>query len=382
MKYQTLELNLDEDTHPRRFLQLSNRIFVYGGETGDVVRLDDSCTKQTLIRQWAEDAVRAIAVSPNQRFVAVGLDSGYTQIYSYGDFDPTDSPEVAHPFVNLPAASSSPNNESLLSQSDTLSSPLQGEDMHFGPTSDTPIRYVIFLDDQYVVVASESRTFVYDVTQRNAGRTLLQEEIQKAHDGAGCRALEMISNDARIFATLGLDGRMSYWNCTAEDPSDWALLHRETSLCVPRKDTGEILGADAWDRSCRPVINSSASSPWLALPGASYWQWRKLEESHSKLGIQEHDQDAVPDSHSNAILAAIPCSKATNRFWISIGRDGRVNLWDNVRLNFMKMLALRLQIKANTSICLTGWVVGSKNDTGAVFGREHPSCAHRCLLLQ
>ncbi|KAL7578377.1 hypothetical protein ACA910_012779 [Epithemia clementina (nom. ined.)] len=355
LTYETINLELDEDSHPRRFLQLSKQVFVYGGETGDLVRLDEGGKKSTLVRQWDEDALRAVCVSPNQRFVVVGLECGTTQIYDYADFDPknTSADVVVHPFVDVPASSSgSTAEESLLSQSDTLTSPRVGEVMRHGRSSDTPIRDAIFLDNQYVVITSESSTFVCDATNHNTTRCFLEDEIQKAHDGVGCRALERVSQNSRLFATLGLDGRMSYWNCTADDPSAWALLHRETALCVPRKDVGEILGADAWVRSCRPVYHSN----WLALPGASYWQWRQvIETSSSKYEVKEFEGDAVSDSHFNVILTATPCFGLDDRYWCSIGRDGRVILWEKDGTSDRRMKMVQCLVEnldpAPTDVC-------------------------------
>ena len=330
MKYKTLELNLDEDTHPRRFLEISNQVFVYGGETGDLVRLDESGSKSTLVRQWDEDALRAVAVSPSQRIVVVGLDCGTTQVYHYKDVEINDR---IHPFVDIPDASAS-TSQSLLSQSDTLTSPRPGDDMRVGPSFDTPVRHIVFLDDQYVAIASESTTVVWDVTDGNAALYFLEDKIRSAHDGVGCRALERISNKPRVFGALGLDGRMSYWDCSAEDQSRWALLHRESMLCVPRKDPGEIHGAEAWVRACRPVagpITSSTPSTRVALPGDIFWKWRQLTSTDSKMKIEEHESDVVPDSHSNMILVAVPCGeKPMDQYWCSIGRDGRVILWELV----------------------------------------------------
>lgn len=68
MTYQTIDLSLDEESHPRRFLQLSNQVYVYGGETGDLLRLDEGGGgyQSTLVGQWDGDALRAVAVSPSQ----------------------------------------------------------------------------------------------------------------------------------------------------------------------------------------------------------------------------------------------------------------------------------------------------------------------------
>jgi chromosome transmission fidelity protein 4 len=348
-----LKLDNDED-HPRRLLKLpTGQVLAYGGDDGTVTLVASSSTgksvQATAARRFDDDAVRALAVSANGKRVAVGFDSGATVIYTYEDFDLMSNDNDnnnKHPFLPEPTATDNGemSQDNLFSQSDALTAGAvsPGETDFAGPCFDSPVRDLLFLNDYNLAIATESETgfCVVNVTcGKSLSQRYLQEQAVKAHDNAGVRSLAIVaggsSSSSRLLASLGLDGRLCLWNVSAGDPAVWELVRRDSSCCVTKKDVGEILGADAWDRSCRPQFLSclDAESAVLALPGATYLQLRSV--STDQKTVTDHDQPPTGDDattgHIESIVTMAISPAASDPFVVTSGRDGRVIMWEIVR---------------------------------------------------
>jgi len=313
-----LDLGLDrdeddeeEEDHPRRLLKIpaTGELLAYGGEVGAVVKINNDNSTTTLIRHWDEDDdVRAVAISTDSTKIAIGFDSGSTVIYKYSPQEVSDAGNL-HPFVTTKP---SRNHETI------------------GPVFQGSVRDLHFCgdDNNLLAVATEEGGCVLDLdtfTRR------LETDIQKQHDGSGIRGIA-VKND--ILATLAMDGRLCLWNVKTN-----SLIQRESGRCVTKKDVGELLGADAWDRACRPHLitmqDDDDSSLLLALPGETYLQLRKISSSSSNddtTSIVDYDQPPTDNTpvHIESIvaLAAVPTTTNDNtKYLISSGRDKRVILW-------------------------------------------------------
>jgi WD40 repeat protein len=302
-----LHLNKDEDEiedHPRRLLRVpgTGELLAWGGDTGAIRAIlteGTSATTATLmIRHWDEDDdVRAVAVSHDGTRIAVGFDSGSTVIYSYSsDEILAAAAGKQHPFCYQKP---SPKH------------------CQAGPTFSAAIRDLQFYPNslELLAVATEEGLCVLDLSQNNQER-YLQEEAAKHHDDSGIRGIAF-SPDGSIMASLAMDGRLCLWDTPGNKPaasSAWKLKHREKGRCVTKKDNGELLGADAWDRACRPHFRSNEI---LAVPGETYLQLR-----HCQHATETYDQ-ALEAGHVESIVAM--ASKGSHL--LSTGRDKRVILW-------------------------------------------------------
>jgi WD40 repeat protein len=261
----TTDLHLQDGDHPRRILQIDNDEWIaWGGDSGVVAWQDK------IIRHWSdEDSIRAVAQRGRQ--VALGFESGDVLVYRYET--------SAKEFLTKTASN-----------------------MLVGPRFETTVRDLTFYDDTTLVIASEDGLTVWNM---ETDERWLEDEAKKHHDGSGIRALALRDS---LLVSLAMDGRWCLW-----DLKERTLVHRG-DVCFERRDVGEFLGADAWDRSCKPLFMSKNS---LLLPGASWPQLRLLSPSVKSFD----DPDAV--GHIGSIVAAV----SRNKFVITIGRDKRVVLW-------------------------------------------------------
>ena len=334
---QTLSLNGkpdndddDDDNQAYRFVQIGKDLLVYGGSDGLLVR---ACDQET-VRRWEDDAIRAVAVSPNQRTVAVGLDSGEVELYDFANYyHAGDGSESAHPFCAVTTNKDDDDDDAFLSQSDQLFSPRPSDKMRKGPRAESSIRQCLFLNDKYLAIASESGLCIANVSLHDDDDdkntrdddavmpTFLTEQAKAAHQGGGVRGLAW--NAAHeILTSLAMDGKICYWHCPLQEAAaTWKLWRREPHLSVTKPDVGEILGADAWDRSTRPFQHG----PYLAIPGSNYWQL--LQWSGSRDTAVDYEQLFQTDvSHSKPMVAVA----ARGTHWVTTDRNGEIILWQLV----------------------------------------------------
>jgi WD40 repeat protein len=352
----SLDLKLDSDEDlPRRLMKLpTGQLLAYGGDGGTIslVTVTGQKATATPVRRFDEEAVRALAVSPDGKRVAVGFDSGATRIYTYPDFNVSASASASscshHPFLPEPSDSDAveeSDQENLFSQSDALGGSLTvpGETYFDGPCFDSPVRDLIFLpfsnsnnnnNKYWLAAAWESGMCVINATaSTTVTDRYLQESAKEAFEEGGVRGLAFRNGS---LASLGMDGRLCLWDLAdAAHPETWKLLRRESSCCVTKKDLGEFLGADAWDRSCRPHFVQSSSKLVLAMPGATYLQLRCLLTTANATTVTDHDQpvlgndDGSPhQGHIEAIVTMASSPTSDDPFVITSGRDGRVVVWE------------------------------------------------------
>lgn len=265
MQGTSVDLHLKDGDHPRRLLKVEDEWIAWGGETGAVA------WKDKLIRHhWGdEDDIRVVAVHGRQ--VALGFDSGEVVVYRYE--------ESAKEFLNKKAP-----------------------DMLVGPHLAATLRDIKFYNENTLVLASEDGLVVWNTESNDQW---LSEDAKKHHDGSGIRSVEIRDS---LMVSLAMDGRWCLW-----DLKERSLVHRG-DVCITSKDRGEMLGSDAWDRSCRPLFMSKTS---LLLPGAAWPQFRLLSPS-----VTSFDNTEVK-GHNDSIVAAA----SRKNFVITIGRDKRVVLW-------------------------------------------------------
>jgi WD40 repeat protein len=320
------------EKYPYRLIQIGNDILVYGGDDGLLVRVvpaqqDQQQQQQptsttTVVRRWEDDTLRAIAVSPNQRTVMVGVDSGEVEIYSFDDYQV--APEgtgQTHPFCATDNAEDEDDNDMFLSQSDKITSPRPSDTMKPGPRGEAPVRDIVFLNDNVVAIAYESDLKLVNLNDENMATTYyLSKESKSQHGGAGVRGMSW-NPKYEILTTLGLDGSVCFWNCPLSDPASAKLWKKESNLKVSKKDVGEVLGADSWDRSSRPWDHGD----YLAIPGSTLWQliqWTcsDLPEKDKLNYTQLFQTDTV---HSKTMVLI----RSRGMQWISTDRAGEVVVW-------------------------------------------------------
>jgi len=363
---------------PRRLLKIGRHIVAYGGSsdgsTGnklvEVVAITDADNEDAteedgsdntqqqkrtvrLIREYDEDeGIRAVAVSPDGKRVAVGFESGLVLVHKYDSYDATDDDD--HPFVaesSRGSVFSGPNMD-------------QGtvRDLKFHPAS-TPSSYRL-------AVATESGLWFLNVESAQTVADeprYLHEEVHKVYGSSGIRGVSFgkiaaaanknadPSATMNCMATLGMDGRLCLWDVSsASNPADWRLIKREEMMCITKPDRGEMWSTDPYDRSCRPLWTAATNggSDVLALPGETYLQLRTVEMGGRSGGdlpeVREwttdnsgDDEDAADDGaikgHIESIVAltASPNPRDSN-FLVSSGRDGRVFVW-NVRTSKVRV---------------------------------------------
>jgi WD40 repeat protein len=358
----------DDDAHPRRFLKLpSGHLLSYGGMNGNISCLvetmdDDGAddegnnknkinkgsssnnNNKFVIVQRYDDEVRAVAVSPNGKRIAIGFDDGSTQIYKFDDYDIHSSDNVLHPFlkaIEKVRTTNSSNNNNNNDHDDLLSQDFlaghTGMEYFAGPRFESPIRDLQFIpvvqeNDYLLAIASEGGLCLVVATsldEMTASPRLLEQEVRDHHDHGGIRSIA-INDNADIMASLGMDGRLCLW-----DLNEIALLVREDILCIPKKDVGEILGADPYDRSCRPLIYNNNV---IVTPGKLTPYVRGLQKN-TTTGVADTNtannilhvvddttfEGATENGHMEPIVSMTYFSN--NECLATSGRDAQIILW-------------------------------------------------------
>ncbi len=313
----------DDSQHPRRLLRLPfcGTLLAYGGEEG-VITAKKVGGDFKVIQRY-NDMVRAVAVSSNGKRIVVGCDDGSTMVYTFDDYL---GGTKLHPFCHA-LESNKKDDDDLLSQDFALSSGLKSFP---GPQCELPIRDLQFVkEDQHVfwvAIASESDLVLVNVTSSS---TLLERELEhqvkEHHSHSGIRGVAV---SEPIMATLAMDGRLCLWNTETK-----ALLEREATTCIPKKDVGEIHGADPFDRSCRPVLSRlSPEQLVLATPGCLLPTLRLLRThaDSNKLELMEIENTKPAEGHLEPIVCIHFLNDGVNHadsFFLTSGRDSRLILW-------------------------------------------------------
>ncbi len=364
-----LEDGNDTENQPRRFLRLpSGHLLAYGGDNGNVSCLltDESPTdveksEKFVVVQRYEDAIRCIAVSKDGKRIAIGFDTGKTLINCFDDFvckeksQTSDTKLQLHPFVRAldnAQIEGESDNDFLLSQD--VSSAENEFDSFAGPDLGAPARDMLFIPQKnagnkdssanpyMLAIASEAGMFVIDVTSKDVMEGCdhwLEEECKEWHDQCGIRGLDagVIGNENSescehnseiiVLASLAMDGRLCLWDVTNKK-----LIQREDTICVTKKDVGEIHDADAFDRSCRPSLllhpnkDLIVGTPGKLMPCTRILQLnegRKIKFLH---GLTFEDAKDAESGHIQPIVSILFCSSS---LLVSSGRDGRLLLWSS-----------------------------------------------------
>eukprot|EP00536_Pseudo-nitzschia_multiseries_P001771 jgi/Psemu1/283259/fgenesh1_pg.22_\ len=332
-----LEDESDEtDDQPRRFLRLpSGHLLAYGGDNGNVScwiprdgERDNDTESNTdtqgrfAVVQRYDDAVRCLAVSDDGRRLAVGFDTGKTQIHSFDDDDDgsDDGSDLApHPSLGYFA----------------------------GPDLGAPARDMVFLpsggdaSSYRLAVASEAGMFVIDAASREAmerSDRWLEQEARESHDQCGIRGLSVSSmNGTTVLASLAMDGRLCLWDVNAPARK---LLHREDTPCVPKKDVGEIHDADAFDRSCRPVLfcrdvdgsvneneNENDTELVIGTPGKLLPCLRVFRTAATPPRVLPESAFHASDVERAHVQSIVTLLRGPGGLLVTAGRDGRVLVW-------------------------------------------------------
>lgn len=266
------------------------RRFVRGpnGELWAFAALDDDSAiykvgSAETLREFEDRAVRAIAVSSDEKRIAVGFDDGSLDIYTDG---------------SLKTCFAAPIRQGLI------------RDLKFHP------RYPYWL-----AIASEEVTELINVETEETvkAESVLKDEVSEAHKSSGTRsvAFHAQADEKVIMSTLSLDGRLCYWDVSGK-PEEWGLLHCETSFCITKKDPSELLGADPWDRACRGSHVILAKFTVSVLPGEPFLQLRRLN------GSSVENCNSTVQEHSESIVIAF----ARGHQVVTSGRDGTMLLWN------------------------------------------------------
>jgi len=397
-------LNLEDDddeatAQPRRFLRLpSGHVLAYGGDNGNVsCLLPEVFTKSDgkrqghkfVIVQRYNDEVRSIAVSQDGKRLAIGFDTGSTQICCFDDQNSTLS---VHPYVQ--ALEKNKTTEEKFDDDLMLSQDCSIDDKstYFaGPDLGAPIRDMLFLPSSsrndsvcndtssttspyLLAIASEAGMCVIDVTSKDimtGSEHLLEQEAKEFHDQCGIRGLAASvveshdrSNDNShsknsrkgnkmiVLASLAMDGRLCLWDVT-----NMRLLKREEQRSVPKKDLGEIHDADAYDRSCRPVIFHPDCAPKntiiISTPGKLTPCLRVLQlnggdgKTSPDLNLQLIDESSfelIPENETGHIQSIVSIFFCSDRLLVTSGRDSRVQVWEGQNSNDIEFLTKQWKV--------------------------------------
>lgn len=342
--YTLVDLNLDvdddiniSDDDDERFkrrcllkIPTTNEILAYGGTNNSIQKLITTSNSLLTtkfhtndVRHWEDQFIRTLAISIDGKRVAVGNDISETKIFTYESYDPSSKDkESIHPFCQK-------NNSS--------------EIFELGPTFDAPIRDMQFYpnNSDWLAIATEGGMGIVCLKQTSKYHSIkyLWDEVEEQHDGSGIRsmAFHQLKDNVVVLASLAMDGRLCLWDVSdINQPDNWKILVREANKCITKNDTGEMLGADAWDQSCRPLfltvpskMNTSERVSVLALPGMPYLQLRRLDYDNGKVKMEMFDQpnieNTVIEGHIEPIVALATCKNSS--YLISTGRDKRVVVW-------------------------------------------------------
>jgi len=347
-----MNLNLERSSaKAKRNLLLFNKdLFAYGGDTGTISHLhlnsdgsiptDDS---PKVVHQL-DDAVRALAFSPDGQRVAVGFEDGIIDIYEFSK-EKVNQPN--HPFQNLassPSSSNDPANDAddLFTQNDdddllqfastnaTLSPsfrlPHRFESsirsLQFCPSAET--------DRYYLAIATESSPgfAVVDVTTSSAFEKFLDEEATSVYKQNGVRNVAY-SPDGNHIVTLGCDGFLCLWNVNVKGDKelDWELISKDKRKVIQKQDTGDF--ASVLDKSMAPVW--CPSGDMIAIPGEIDLQLRRSAtgESIEKWFAQERLvlKSMEKTQNKNEQIVAIVFDPRQEGYVITSSENGNVGLW-------------------------------------------------------
>lgn len=294
----------------------NNAIVAYGGDDGCLYLLSNP---SEAIKRY-DDCIRAVAVSPDGKRVAVGFDDGSTIIYCYDSYDNTkdDDDAALHPFLTPT------QEESSSTQEDTDATPSS-----FAVRVQSSVRQLTFDPrGRYLSVVSEDGNaplVVYDATdEASASTPYLGEESGEEHSGGGVRSVSY-SDGGDVLSTLGMDGRFLAWKTpnALRDPSlEWEAMYKDV-IAIMEAEAGEGMGSDAADRSSRLVWGSVGGRSIVLLPGKTDVQYRVLGEG------DDHDlgkQKFVMEGGHKDVIVTMAWEPEGARF-VTGGRDGKVFLW-------------------------------------------------------
>lgn len=345
------ELGLDgENIKCRRLVQVptTHEILAYGGSNCSVNKIVINTTSSTpsaiRAQHWDDEFINAVAISFDGKRVVIGNEVGEVGIYLFDDYTAnkgTTGNNDVHPFCRI----------------DT-----KLRDRMLGPMFDASIRDLQFYpsNSDWLAIATEGGMGMIDISDPTKMATRYLWDLAAVHHNSGIRSLSFhrSSNSQVVLASLSMDGRLCLWDVSdLENPQDWKLLVRESSKCIPKNDVGDILGADPWDQSCRPVFLTAPSNSkdshrisLLALPGMPYLQLRRLDSHDTQIKMESFDQpnthEAVIQGHIEPIATLATCPNSS--YLISGGRDNRVVLWSihqrqvdgTIRAKYIQQLAL------------------------------------------
>jgi hypothetical protein len=395
----------------------SLELLAYGGDNGHLYHIhhqhgsstspSNSTSTPRAIRKY-DDEIRALAISPDGKRIALGFDDGSTKIYAFDAIDDDDNEDgQRHPF--LPRSTTQEgegvdtnddfNNDGggFLSQvddgfnNDSNSSRIVEFD---GPRLDASIRQLAFDprsggDHYYLAIGSESGhspLVIVDVANESSvmEASYLEEKSGDEHRGSGVRSvaysivpnLSGSSSSNVLLATLGMDGKLVTWDVSSysTDPSLlWDVVHADMTPVVPKPDVGNMMGSDAGDGACRVVWDvrtmkddEDEDVAVVYFPGKTDIQYRlvPIAKKNNALTTEEYAQylkgppkfiiDGEGGGHGDTIVAMVVAphgvvkNDGTNRI-VTGGRDGKLFLW-NVNLHNGEGTAteLRLERRAGT----------------------------------
>jgi WD40 repeat protein len=318
----------DENMKYRRLLKIptTKEILAYGGSDCSINKIvaDNTSAKPTTatVRRWDDEFVKAVAISFDGKRIVVGNDVCEVHVFHFNDDSNTSSINAndVHPFCR---------SDSKLG------------DLVLGATFDAPIRDLQFYPNSsdWIAVATEGGMGLICITDLSNTATRYLWDLAAEHHNSGIRSLSFhhLSNAQVCLASLSMDGRLCLWDVSdLKNPQDWKLLVRESTKCIPKNDVGDILGADPWDQSCRPMFLTVPSNTKksnrisvLALPGMPYLQLRRLDINDAQIKLESCDQPNMNDTaiqgHIEPIATLATCPNSS--YLISGGRDNRVVLW-------------------------------------------------------
>ena len=357
------------------------QLLAYGGDDGRIFLLPSSSTndstgtkKKPKVIQRYDDEVRAVAISPNGRRIAVGFDDGSIKIYNYDNWTPpptstahTDDEQpqqrARHPFAESKSSRRNNNDNEEDEEEDDLFM-TQGDDdddtnaavtIYDGPRLDAPIRHLQFDPrsgsngfDYYLAIASESgnsplvivnvTTDTSESTSSRKQKQYLAEQSADEHCGGGVRHVAYSFNTAMgvsatngesvlLLTSLGMDGRLVTWDVTSKNPHniEWDVVKGDVVPSIPKPDLG-IPIADSSDKACKHVWdaqlynNKSNSNAVLYIPGREGMQYRivpvseslKLERERSLGGCPKFIVDGSGQNIDTIVVIAVEPTRNDN----------------------------------------------------------------------
>ena len=327
-----------EEEHLFRWVSIGKSLLTYGGDNGNLASF------QGKVVQRFDDGVRAVVASNDGKRIAVGFDTGAVRVYPFDDYE--NGEEEEHPFCRQSNKNSNNDVDDLLLSQDFPTTPNSYWMTHF----EGPIRDLLFVNDSNSNRNSNSSTYKLVVAHEGGGCLVdaqskdsiqnreMEQAIQTHHDHCGIRGVALSSQQGKqpqqLLATLAMDGRLCLWNLSNRNQ----LVHREADKCIPKADVGEVHGAHAFDRACRPVLGGECGGGGggvVATPGNVEPMIRKVvvgtTTPPSLLAV-----DANGGGHMDSIVCLKPLLLGHHQCWVSSGRDGRLVVWATMENTTLK----------------------------------------------